>query len=386
MTRREAQAGPGLSPPERKGGAIVAIDTSPRGSAPSAKRRGAARPITVGTRGSTLALWQTTWALDRVRERAPSAEFILQTISTQGDHTQAHGTPLARLGDKGVFVAELERALLEGALDIAVQSMNDRALVEAERAADRSVVDAAIHSLKDLPSAITPGLALAAIPEREDARDALVSRSGLRLRDLPQGAVVATSSLRRRAQLLALRPDLRMIEMRGNIDTRLRKALAPDGPDATILAVAGMRRLGLNEYITEILPVEVLTPAAGQGALAIETRASDRATRRLLRVVDHLPTRRAITAERATLAGLGAGCLAPIGAHAIPTADGQRLRLLAVVATPDGKRIIRAERTGPASRPTFLARAVVADLRRQGADAIIQRVREALAAEAELAK
>ena len=361
----------------------MAIDTSSPNSAPSAKRRAPARPITVGTRGSTLALWQTSWALDRVRERAPGTEFILQTITTQGDHTQAHETPLARLGDKGVFVAELERALLEGALDIAIQSMNDRALVEAERAADRSRVDAAIHSLKDLPSEITPGLALAAIPEREDARDALVSRSGLPLRDLPHEAVVATSSLRRRAQLLAIRPDLRMIEMRGNIDTRLRKALAPDGPDATILAVAGMRRLGLEDFITEILPIEMVTPAAGQGALAIETRADDLATRRLLRVVDHLPTRRAITAERATLAGLGAGCLAPVGAHAIPTADGERLRLLAVVATPAGQRIIRAERTGPSSRPAALARAVVADLRRQGADEIIQRVREALAVEAE---
>ncbi len=173
--------------------------------------------------------------------------------------------------------------------------------------------------------------------------------------------------------------------MRGNIDTRLRKALAPDGPDATILAIAGMRRLGLDDYITEILPVEMLTPAAGQGALAIETRADDHATRRLLRVVDHLPTRRAVTAERATLAGLGAGCLAPVGAHAIPSADGATLRLLAVVATPDGQRIIRAERTGPASRPAALARAVVADLRRQGADEIIQRVREALAVEAERA-
>jgi hydroxymethylbilane synthase len=374
------------SPTEaNKGGAIVAIQTPPSGASTTAKRRGAARPITVGTRGSTLALWQTTWALDRVRERAPSAEFALRTITTQGDHTQAHETPLARLGDKGVFVAELERALLEGALDIAVQPMNDRALVEAERAAERPPVDAAIHSLKDLPSSITPGLALAAIPEREDARDALVSRHGLRLRDLPEGAVVATSSLRRRAQLLALRPDLRIVEMRGNLDTRLRKALAANGPDATILAVAGMRRLGLDGHITEILPVETLTPAAGQGALAIETRADDRAARRLLRVVDHLPTRRAVTAERATLAGLGAGCLAPIGAHAIPTADGERLRLLAVVATPDGKRIIRAERVGLASRPTALARAVVADLRRQGADEIIRRVREALALEAERA-
>lgn len=367
--------------------AIQSSPSRPSGGARAGKRRAGSQTITVGTRGSTLALWQTTWALDRVRERVLGAEFVLQTISTQGDHTQQRETPLAQLGDKGVFVAELERALLSGALDIAVQPANDRALVEAERAAAHAahtpqVVDAAIHSLKDLPSAITPGLALAAIPEREDARDALVSRHGLRLRDLPEGAVVATSSLRRRAQLLALRPDLRMIEMRGNIDTRLRKALADDGPDATILAVAGLRRLGLADYITEIMPVETLTPAAGQGALAIETRAGDRALRRMLRVVDHPPTRRAITAERAVLAGLGAGCLAPIGVHAIPCANGERMRLLAVVATPDGKRLVRAEGVGPVTRPVALARAVIASLLRQGAAEIVRVGREALALEA----
>jgi hydroxymethylbilane synthase len=359
----------------------VAIDTPPSSSSSATgARRGQRQPITVGTRGSALALWQTIWALDRVRERAPRGDFALKTITTQGDATQARETPLAQLGDKGVFVAELERALLSGALDVSVQPMNDRALVEAERAAANGAVDAAIHSLKDLPSALTPGLALAAIPPREDPRDALVSRHSLRLRDLPHGAVVATSSLRRRAQLLAVRPDLRIIEMRGNLDTRLRKALAPGGPDATILAVAGLRRLGLADHITEILDVETLTPAAGQGALAIETRAGDRALRRLLRVVDHLPTRRAVTAERAVLAGLGAGCLAPVGAHAIPSPDGATLRLLAVVATTDGRRIVRAERSGPASRPTALARAVVVDLRRQGAVEIIQAVRAALAA------
>ncbi|HEX9035616.1 MAG TPA: hydroxymethylbilane synthase [Ktedonobacterales bacterium] len=359
----------------------MAIHTPPSRNATPA-RRGQRAPITVGTRGSTLALWQTNWALDRVRERVPRVEFALRTITTQGDRTQARATPLAQLGDKGVFVAELERSLLSGALDVAIQPMNDHALVEAERAAAGLAVDAAIHSLKDLPSALTPGLALAAIPAREDARDALVSRHGLGLRDLPEGAVVATSSLRRRAQLLALRPDLRITEMRGNLDTRLRKALAPDGPDATILAVAGMRRLGLADHITEILPVEVLTPAAGQGALAIETRAGDRALRRLLHVVDDLPTRRAITAERAVLAGLGAGCLAPVGAHAISSPDGVTLRLLAIVATTDGTRIIRAERSGSAGRPVALARAVVADLRRQGAGAIIHAVRAALGSEA----
>ena len=340
--------------------------------APSASDARAASdsPIVVGSRGSALALWQTNWALERVRERMPAAHFNLQTITTQGDHTQAHNTPLARLGDKGLFVAELERALLEGSLDVAVQPMNDHALAQAERGA----IDAAVHSLKDLPSVVTAGLTLAAITEREDPRDALVSRAGLTLDQLPHGATIATSSLRRRAQLLSHRPDLRIVEIRGNVDTRLRKAMAPDGPDATILAAAGMKRLGLERHITELLPVDVLTPAAGQGALAIETRADDRRARRMLRVIDHLPTRRAVTAERTVLAALGGGCLVPLGAHATISPDGETMRLLAVVASPDGKRLIRVEREGRASHPVTLGRAVARELLRQGAGEIVRAV------------
>ncbi len=344
-------------------------------SAPSISRVRVANDsaIVVGSRGSALALWQTNWALARVRECAPEASFSVQTITTQGDHTQAQNTPLARLGDKGVFVAELERALLDGSLDVAVQPMNDHALAQAERQMTHEI-DAAVHSLKDLPSVVTSGLALAAIPEREDPRDALVSRAGLRLDELPQGATVATSSLRRRAQLLHRRPDLRIVEIRGNVDTRLRKTLAPDGPDATILAAAGMKRLGLEHQITELLSVETLTPAAGQGALAIETRADDRRTRRTLRMIDHLPTRRAVTAERTVLAALGGGCLLPLGAHATIAADGETMRLLAVVASPDGQRLLRVEREGSASRPVALGRLVARALIRQGADEIVRAV------------
>lgn len=343
----------------------------------SPANRGHARsdtPIVVGSRGSALALWQTNWALDRVREAEPDAQFNVQTITTQGDHTQAQNTPLAKLGDKGLFVAELERALLDGSLDIAVQPMNDHALAEAEAQVSRRAIDAAVHSLKDLPSVVTAGLTLAAITEREDPRDALISRSGLRLDELPQGATVATSSLRRRAQLLSRRPDLRIVEMRGNVDTRLRKAMASDGPDATILAAAGMRRLGLESHITELLPIDVLTPAAGQGALGIETRSGDRRARRLLRVIDHLPTRRAVTAERAVLAALGGGCLLPLGVHGAVSADGETMRLLAVVASPDGKRLIRVERAGRANRPVTLGHAVARELLRQGAGEIVREV------------
>jgi len=362
--------------------------TTPATSPTEASQSPADRALVVGSRGSPLALWQTNWALDRLRELTPNEatdRFIVETIRTQGDRTQASNVPLAQLGDKGMFVAELERALLDGALDVAIQPMNDHALAGAERAiaagaADQSDqpgqrIDAAVHSLKDLPSVVTRGLALVAITEREDARDALVSRAGLRFADLPAGATVATSSLRRRAQLLHARPDLRIMEIRGNVDTRLRKTLAADGPDATILAAAGLRRLGLADYITELLPIELLTPATGQGALAIEVRADDHRARRLLRPLDHLPTRRAVTAERAVLATLGGGCRVPLGAHAVPTPDGASLRLLAVVASPDGRRLIRVERVGPAQRPVALGHQVARELLRQGAGAIM---REAL--------
>jgi hydroxymethylbilane synthase len=328
-------------------------------------------PLVVGTRGSPLALWQTNWVLDRLRERAPAVDARVETIRTQGDRTQAINLPLAKLGDKGIFIAELEQALLSGALDVAVEPMQDRVLVEEER---RSRIDAAVHSLKDLPSTLTPGLALVAVTEREDPRDALVSRSGLPLRELPRGATVATSSLRRRAQLLHARPDLRVVEVRGNVDTRLRKALAPDGPDAMVFAAAGLQRLDLEGHITEYLPVEVMVPAVGQGALAVEIRAHDLRARRLLRPLDHAPTRRAVTAERAVLATLGGGCQVPVGAHAIPSADGATLRLIAVVASPDGLRLIRAEREGQASRAAALGRRVARELLRQGAAEILSEI------------
>ncbi|MGH2514651.1 MAG: hydroxymethylbilane synthase, partial [Ktedonobacterales bacterium] len=351
----------------------------------------------VGSRGSALALWQTNWVLDRLRERAPEARFRIEEIKTRGDHTQSSNVPLTLLGDKSMFVAELERALLAGELDVAIQPMNDLALMEDERGRGprgprghewpahgagglkpvegaggvggdgfslhtpapalqgreqpEAVIDAAVHSLKDLPGKLDRRLVLAAITERADPRDALVSRSGLGLLQLPAGATVATSSLRRKAQVLHARPDLRVVDIRGNVDTRLRKALAPDGPDATILAVAGLLRLGLESNITELLPVEVMVPAVGQGALAVEVRASDRRLRRLLRQINSAPTQAAVAAERAVLATLGGGCQVPLGAHATIAPDGATLRLLAVVASLDGRRLVRVERAGPVRRP-----------------------------------
>jgi hydroxymethylbilane synthase len=330
--------------------------------------------LLIGTRGSKLALWQTEWVLERLRAASPRAAFAVEAIKTQGDRTQAAGTPLTAFGDKGIFVAELERALLAGELDIALHPMHDLALAAAEAEAVQAnpAIDLAVHSLKDLPSTTTTGLVIAAITLREDPRDALISGEGFTLKTLPEGASVATSSLRRQAQLLHHRPDLRIVAVRGNVDTRLRKALAGDGPDAMVLAAAGLKRLGLEAHITQYLPVGVMVPAAGQGALAVEVRASDTPLRRLVRRIDDPATHHAVLAERTVLAALGGGCMVPLGAHATLLEDGLTLRLIAMVATPDGRRLIRALREGPARRPVALGRAVARELRRQGADAIIQ--------------
>jgi len=350
----------------------------PRHQTPLSPATASDNALVVGTRGSALALWQTRQVLERLRERHPSMHASIEEIKTQGDRTQARDIPLTQLGDKAMFVAELEQALLAGTLDAAIQPMNDFALVESERThAAPGAIDAAVHSLKDLPGSLRSGLTLAAILPREDARDVLVSRHGLGLRALPPGATIATSSLRRAAQILHLRPDVRIVSIRGNVDTRLRKTLAPDGPDATVLAAAGLQRLGLEQHITEYLAVDEMVPAVGQGALAVEVRAGDTRLRRLLRAIDDAPTRRAVTAERALLAALGGGCQVPMGAHATLTDGGAMLRLLAVVASLDGKRLVRVERMGPARRPASLGRAAARDLLARGAAAILREIQQA---------
>jgi hydroxymethylbilane synthase len=349
----------------------------PRQQTPLSPATASDDALVVGTRGSALALWQTRQVLERLRERHPSMRASIEEIKTQGDRTQARDIPLTQLGDKAMFVAELEQALLAGTLDAAIQPLNDLALVESERTrAVPGAIDAAVHSLKDLPGRLRGGLTLAAILPREDARDVLVSRHGLGLRALPPGATIATSSLRRAAQILHLRPDVRIVSIRGNVDTRLRKTLASDGPDATVLAAAGLQRLGLERHITEYLAVDEMVPAVGQGALAVEVRAGDTRMRRLLRAIDDAPTRRAVTAERALLAALGGGCQVPMGAHATLTDGGATLRLLAVVASLDGKRLVRVERTGPARRPASLGRAAARELLARGAAAILREIQQ----------
>jgi hydroxymethylbilane synthase len=295
--------------------------------------------LVIASRGSQLALWQAHW----VQAQLTSAghECRIEIIKTTGD--KITDVPLAKVGGKGLFTKEIEEALLD------------------ERA------DLAVHSLKDLPTELPEGLVLAAVPEREDPRDAVV---GKKLADLPHGARVGTSSLRRGAQLRKLRPDLVIESVRGNLDTRLRK-LDEGQYDAILLAAAGLKRLGWGARIAEILPADVMCSAVGQGALAIETRASGPGFNACSKL-DHAPTHAAVMAERGLLASLGGGCQVPIGAHA--TVDGPTLRLLGVVASPDGSDIIRANAEGPVANAESIGRALGATLLERGARQILDTV------------
>lgn len=296
--------------------------------------------LVIGSRGSQLALWQARHVQTRLAELGVEAR--IEIIRTTGD--KITGVPLAKVGGKGLFTKEIEEALLEGRIDLAV------------------------HSLKDLPTVLPRGLTLAAVPEREETADALI---GARLAELPPGACVGTSSLRRAAQLRALRPDLVIENIRGNLDTRLRK-LDEGQYHAILLAAAGLRRLGWADRIAELLTPEQMIPAAGQGALAIETREEGPALA-ICRALDHAPTRAAVTAERALLAGLGGGCQVPIGAHAAPGADGL-LHLQAVVAHPEGHALLRHEMTGPAEQARELGEACARALLDAGARVILRQV------------
>jgi len=296
--------------------------------------------LIIGSRGSQLALWQARWVQARLAEGGH--ECRIEIIRTTGD--KITDVPLAKVGTKGLFTKEIEEALAAGAIDLAV------------------------HSMKDLPTGLPAGLRLAAIPEREDARDAMIGR---RLAELAEGAKVGTSSLRRAAQLLAVRPDLVIDPLRGNLDTRLRK-VAEGSYGAIVLAAAGLKRMGWSGRIAEILPVETMCPAVGQGALAIETRDDAGPARAACAALDHAPTRIAVMAERAVLAGLGGGCQVPIGAYAV-VRDG-RIQLRAVVVSPDGAILIRRQGEGPAAQAESLG----AQLARELADAGGQEILEAV--------
>jgi len=296
--------------------------------------------IVIGSRGSQLALWQARWI--EARLTSLGAECRIEIIRTTGD--KITDVPLAKVGSKGLFTKELEEALLVG------------------------VIDVAVHSLKDMPTDLPAGLSLRAVPEREDFHDALIGR---KLEDLSRGARVGTSSLRRAAQLRAVRPDLDVANLRGNLDTRLRK-LDEGQYEAIVLAAAGLRRLGWAERITELLPVEVMCPAVGQGALAIETREDDGEAARLCSKLEHPDTRAAITAERAVLGSLGGGCQVPIGANA--TVENRTVRLRAVVIAPEGDRVVHGERTGPMSDAEALGRDLGQELIANGGRLILESV------------
>jgi hydroxymethylbilane synthase len=300
----------------------------------------------IGSRGSQLALWQANYIADLLRERGHEVE--IEIIHTTGD--KITDVPLAMVGakgglGKGIFTKEIEEALGAGRVDLAV------------------------HSLKDLPTELPAGFEIAAITQREDPRDAFCSRQYSRIEDLPHGARVGTSSLRRQAQLKAIRGDLEVYPLRGNVDTRLRK-LEHGEYDAVILASAGLKRLGKTEFIQQIIPAEIMCPAAGQGALGIEIRKNDAATREHLEFLNDANARAATTCERALLNRLGGGCQVPIGAFAEMRSG--KLHLDAIVADPDGTRLLRESRHGDLSDPEKLGNDVGDILRRRGGDEILE--------------
>ncbi len=296
--------------------------------------------ITIGSRGSALALWQANWVKDRLT--STGHEITIKIIKTSGDKLQ--NAALAASGTKGLFIKEIEEALLAGQVDLAV------------------------HSMKDLPTDLPEGLGVAAVPERENPHDALVSKGGLPLLQLPTGARIGTSSLRRQSQLLALRPDLKVVPMRGNVDTRLRNLERGDC-EALVLAGAGLKRLGFASHITSWFSDSEICPAVGQGALAIEISIQNTAVGKAVAQLDHSTSHQAVRAERAMLEALGGGCQLPIAGYA--KHDSGDLHLTGVVADPDGTRLLRASATGKPEDPEHLGKQVAENLLRQGASELL---------------
>ena len=275
--------------------------------------------LTIGTRQSLLALWQSNHIAALLREKYPECEVVLKKIVTKGDRIL--DVPLAQIGGKGLFTKEIETELADGTIDLAV------------------------HSLKDMPTVLPEGLCLTAITERANVGDAFVSNKYSSFEELPLGAVIGTSSLRRKAQLLAARPDLQIMDLRGNVDTRLRK-LDEGLYDAIILAAAGLERLGHGDRITALIQPDVCLPAVGQGALAIEARTADDEVRSMLEFLNDLPTKQSTDAERAFLGLLEGGCQVPIGVHA--DVAGEQIKIEAIIAALDGSTVLRDTITGKA--------------------------------------
>ncbi|PNU21769.1 hydroxymethylbilane synthase [Geothermobacter hydrogeniphilus] len=306
----------------------------------------AKKTLRIGTRASQLALWQANWVKSELEKRYPDLDVTLTKIKTQGD--KILDVPLAMVGGKGLFVKEIEEAMLRGEVDIAV------------------------HSMKDVPTIFPAGLALRCITAREDVRDICILKPGFKsFRDLPQGARIGTSSLRRKACLLQVRPDFQMVDIRGNVETRIRK-LTEEDLDAVVLAAAGMKRLGFGNQISEYLPVDVSLPAIGQGALGLESRIDDAETNELIDFFNEPETAAAVTAERALLARLEGGCQVPIAAYG--TVEEERLTLSGLVASVDGKEIIQGQVEGPAAEAGQLGVSLADDLLIRGAGRILNEV------------
>jgi len=300
--------------------------------------------LTIGTRGSRLALWQAEWVRSRIREMWPGCQVSLVKIKTTGDRIL--DVPLAQVGGKGLFVKEIEEAML------------------------REEIDIAVHSMKDVPTEFPPGLGLVCITSREDPRDALLSR-GIRFSDLPPGARIGTSALRRQAQLLAARPDLQMVSIRGNVESRIRK-MKSEGLDVVILAAAGLKRLGFADQVTEYLPVSLSLPAIGQGALGIECRLHDTAVREAVSFLNDPVTAYCVRAERAFLKRCEGGCQVPIAAHGEMTGD--VLRLSAFIGSVDGRKTVTGNVAGLGDRCDVLGAELADQLLGQGGLEILREV------------
>jgi len=306
----------------------------------------AKRQLRIGTRASQLALWQANWVKSELEQRYPDLEVSLVKIKTTGD--KILDVPLARVGGKGLFTKEIEEAMLAGEIEVAV------------------------HSMKDVPTFFPAGLGLRCITRREDPRDIVILRPGVSSwQELPIGGRVGTSSLRRKAMLLHTRPDLQMLDIRGNVETRIRK-LTEDNLDAVVLAAAGMHRLGFAARISEYLSIEVSLPAIGQGALGLETRRDDAATNALIDFFNHPETAHAVIAERALLARLEGGCQVPIAAYG--TVGGETLTLTGLVASVDGRQVLKKRIHGPVTEAERLGTSLADDLLIMGAGKILNEV------------
>jgi hydroxymethylbilane synthase len=307
-----------------------------------------AKPVVIGTRGSRLALWQAEWVRAALARRFPGTDFELAIIKTEGD--KILDVPLAKVGGKGLFVKEIEEALLHGRADLAV------------------------HSMKDMPSEIPAALAIGAVPEREIPADVLISRNGFVLKELPAGGVVGTSSLRRAAQLRHLRPDLVVVPLRGNVETRLRK-LDTERLSAVVLAAAGVKRLGLEQRVSEYLDHEAMLPAVGQGALCIEIREEDARIGPMVAALEDPATRTVVSGERAFLKRLQGGCQVPIAGHG--RLDGAQFTLTGLVADLDGGTVIKDRLSGPAAAAERIGIELAETLLGRGADAILKKLIDA---------